>query len=173
MAIKALVDNNTRYAVNRGGVTFPAQSKGEEFLGSVSSFAQVKACSDLRVTSAELVEDSSLTYRILPDLSKAAGHEVSNTSGMAAHPAVFGGVESPKTSTEGQFAAPSSDVTDQEPEPDEEDDPEATEDAKTLAEKEGVDLNEVTGTGAEGRVRVGDVRDYIEKRDKNLEGGEE
>lgn len=41
----------------------------------------------------------------------------------------------------------------------------ATDGAKELAEAEGVDLSQVEGSGAEGRIVKGDVEDYIAERD--------
>lgn len=43
----------------------------------------------------------------------------------------------------------------------------ATDGAKELAEEEDVDLSQVQGSGAEGRVTKGDVEDFIAKRDDN------
>ena len=44
--------------------------------------------------------------------------------------------------------------------------PEATESAAALAKKEGIELSDVKGTGAEGRIKVSDVETALEKRAK-------
>jgi pyruvate/2-oxoglutarate dehydrogenase complex dihydrolipoamide acyltransferase (E2) component len=43
----------------------------------------------------------------------------------------------------------------------------ATDSARELATQEGVNLRDVEGTGADGRVTKGDVEDYIEARENS------
>jgi pyruvate/2-oxoglutarate dehydrogenase complex dihydrolipoamide acyltransferase (E2) component len=43
----------------------------------------------------------------------------------------------------------------------------ATEEAKQLAAQKAVDLRDVTGSGKDGRVLIGDVETYIHKREGN------
>lgn len=50
--------------------------------------------------------------------------------------------------------------------------PEATEAAAKLAKQEGIDLSDVKGTGAEGRIKVDDVEAIVEKQAKAKEAPE-
>lgn len=51
--------------------------------------------------------------------------------------------------------------------------PDATDAAKSLANEHGVDLDEVYGTGKDGRVKKGDVEDYLDGREDADQEGDE
>lgn len=168
MAVKASVDNRERHVVNRGGVSFPGKCKGYPFLGSISSFMQVRACSQLRVYDVEEVDNTSLTSIIVPDLRSGLG-----AGPVPAHPGAGTAHRGSRFQT---TPAPPGDDPKATAQTTVEDDPSdgsndtqplASDEARALAQAENVDLNEVKGTGANGAVKVSDVRNHLE----NQKGG--
>lgn len=141
MAIKALVDNNERYAVARGRHTFYGGTKDQPFHGTEADFAQVKACMYLETHD---IEDDGIvsSERMLPDRGPTENES----------PHVQGG--------QGGYAHR---VTTEQPAAAQDDEPSSTEDAKNLAENENVDLKNITGSGKDGRIVIGDVRKHIVK----------
>jgi pyruvate/2-oxoglutarate dehydrogenase complex dihydrolipoamide acyltransferase (E2) component len=141
-----------------------------------------------------LSDASSVELRIVDDGAEASSVEVDNVGGEAqrdpdrpvddegvpeqepvlegdeAKAAGENAVGEPSASVEEELApvdpnAPRSEDGSPNPASDPEKDYEASSEAEELAEAEAVDLNEVEGHGADGRILVSDVRAAIEKRE--------